>query len=60
MVSLACRQKLYLKAGVTSLSIEMSAPAQKNFSPWPASTSTCTSTSKRARSTASSRSRIIS
>jgi hypothetical protein len=44
---------------VTALSIEMSAPAQKNFSPAPASTITCTPSSKRARRMASSRSRIM-
>jgi hypothetical protein len=38
----------------------MSAPAQKNFSPSPVSTSTCTASSMRARKIASSSSRIIS
>src|SRR5439155_1565402 len=32
-VSLACRQKKYLKRGVTLLSMPMLAPAEKNFSP---------------------------
>ena len=34
-VSLACRQKLYLKYGSAFSSMAMSAPAQKNFSPAP-------------------------
>src|SRR6266545_4585890 len=47
-VSLAWRQKKYLKRGVTLLSIAMFAPAEKNFSPWPRSTMTCTLSSKSA------------
>ena len=47
-VSLACRQKLYLNWGVTRLSISISAPAEKNFSPSPRSSMTKTSSSNRA------------
>ena len=60
MVSFACRQNWYLNAGVTASSIEMSAPAQKNFSPWPAITITSTASSKRARRMHASMSSIIS
>src|SRR5205814_6666460 len=59
-VSLAWRQKKYLKRGVTLLSIAMFAPAEKNFSPWPRSTMTCTLSSKRALRIASSSWCIIS
>src|SRR3989440_2761315 len=59
-VSLACRQKKYLKRGVTLLSIAMLAPAEKNFSPWPRITMTCTLSSKRAFRIASSSWCIIS
>ncbi len=58
-VSLACRQKKYLKPGVTESSMLMLAPAEKNFSPWPVIMITVTSSSKRALSTASSMSRIM-
>ncbi len=59
-VSLACRQKKYLKSGLTVWSMSMFAPAQKNFSPAPVITITCTSASKRALRMHSSSSRIIS
>ena len=59
-VSLACRQKKYLKYGSDALSMLMLAPAQNIFSPAPVSTITCTSLSKRALRMPSSSSRIIS
>jgi hypothetical protein len=59
-VSLACRQKKYLKRGVTSESILMFAPAEKNFSPAPRRTMTHASSSMRALRMASSSWRIIS
>jgi hypothetical protein len=57
-VSFACRQNWYLKVGVASWSIRMSAPAQKNFSPAPVRTMACTVSSKRAFRIASSRARM--
>ena len=59
-VSLACRQKQYLKPGVTVLSMPMFAPAQKNFSPAPVMTITSTWSAKRARTIAASSCAIIS
>jgi hypothetical protein len=49
-----------LNSGVTPSSIAMSAPAQKNFSPAPRSTSTWTLSSMRARRIASSSWRCMS
>src|SRR5438876_653515 len=47
-VSLACRQKKYLKPGVAAFSIPMLAPAEKKRSPFPRRTRTCTSFARRA------------
>ena len=60
IVSFACRQKLYLNDGVTSDSILILAPAEKNFSPAPRMTITCTSSSMRASRMRASSSLFIS
>ena len=59
-VSLACRQKKYLNRGVTSVSILMLAPAEKNLFPVPRRTITHTSSFMRASRMAWSSCRIIS
>jgi hypothetical protein len=56
---LACRQKKYFQRGVTSFSMVMLAPAEKNFSPLPRSTITWTLSSMRAVRMAWSSCRIM-